>query len=126
MDIAIAVDAAGVARVKPAAMEAVQIAPIEAVVVVPEGAKSGGREGQGEDDVAHGAKGQLVACIVDDTHVEAGHRLSGAPGADRGRLSDDSGGRWHEVGVDGGTGGEGAAGDGRAGLGRPPVVDDLG
>lgn len=82
--VAIPVDHARVSRVDPAAPESLQVAPVEALLVVEQRREARGRERRGEHDVAHRAAGDFGAVVVVyDAHVEAWHWFSGRAGADR-------------------------------------------
>ncbi len=119
VDIPILVDHAGVACVEPFAVEAFEVASVEARIVVEQGRESRRGQGHGEHDIAHPALLDLVAFIVDDAHIESGHRLACAARLDGqrfvalpavvvvadGRLQCES---CHRT----------------AGLARPPVVND--
>merc|ERR1712000_421858 len=76
VDIPILVDHAGVACVEPFAVEAFEVASVEARIVVEQGRESRRGQGHGEHDIAHPALLDLVAFIVDDAHIESGHRLA--------------------------------------------------
>lgn len=119
--VAVFVDGARVARVEPAAFEALQVAFVEALGVVPERREARGRQGRAEHDVAHGSLGDGGAFVVYDADVEAWHRFAG------GAWFDEQFFRAAGVGeVETCGGEEREAGHGRAGFGGPPVVDDMG
>ena len=130
VDVPVCVDHARVAGVEPAAVEAREVALVEALWVVEEGGEACGGEGEVEHDVAHVAVGELGAVIVDDAHVEAGHGFAGCArlcGEGSGLVgvvvvAERGAGR---VEILAARGVEGESGDGRAGFGGPPVIDDL-
>jgi hypothetical protein len=65
MNVAVGIDHPCVACVEPLPAKALEVAAVEALFVFPEHAEGGGREGQGQHDVAHLAAGQLLAFVVD-------------------------------------------------------------
>jgi len=76
VDITILVNHASVPSVKPLAVETLQVASPKPILVVPQRREAARRERDTEDDISHRTSGNLLAIVVDDSHVEPRHRFS--------------------------------------------------
>jgi hypothetical protein len=72
--VAIFIDESGIPRVDPASIKSLQISLVKALVILEEIGECGGRQRCGHDDVPHRSAGHFVALVVDDAHIEPGHR----------------------------------------------------
>jgi len=74
--VAVVVDHACVACVDPFALETDHVAFVEPLLVFPKCGQTRRCERDTKDDVAHGALLDLIAIIIDNSHIKARHRLS--------------------------------------------------
>lgn len=77
MHVALFVDHARVPGIHPASVEPLQVALVEALVVVEERGQSCRSKRHAQDDIAHGTLAELVAFVIHDPHIESRHGLAG-------------------------------------------------
>lgn len=75
--IAIFINQSSVSRVHPASIEPLQISLVKTFVILEEVCERRRCQWCGHDDVPHRSTGHFVAFVVDDAHVEPGHRETG-------------------------------------------------